>query len=237
MALLEVRGITKRFGGLVAVENFSFNVEKEEILGLIGPNGAGKTTAFNVVTGFYRPDSGTIRFKGEDITGLKPHEIAQKGIGRTFQITRVFRGITTLQNMLTPYPRVPEKLSDSKDRAVKILEFFDLIHLKNELAGNLSGGQQKLLELARASMFEPELYLLDEPFYGIHPALKNKIIDYIKIANERRGIVFVIVSHDIPSIMGTCEKIVVMSTGKKIAEGSPKGVRNNKGVIEAYLGV
>lgn len=235
--MIRVHNVTKEFGGVVAVENFSLKVKRGVLLGLIGPNGAGKTTLVNLISGFYRPDAGEIYFKNERISGLRPYEIARKGIGRTFQITRVFEEITCLENMLVPFTWRPEKLWSIKDRAIELLKFFGLFNLVDELAGNLSGGQQKLLELARVSMLDPEFFILDEPFYGIHPTLKNKIITNIRTMNDTYDKTFLIISHDMTSIMGTCKEIAVMNAGKLISLGSPEAIRNDERVIEAYLGV
>ncbi len=235
--MLQIKNLTKRFGGVVAVNNFSLNVKEGIILGLIGPNGAGKTTVINLITGMLSADAGEIFLKDKRIDGLKPHDIAQLGIGRTFQVTRVFRWITVLDNVCVARLWQPGNLSALKERAVELLKFFDLVHLKDEIAGNLSGGQQKLLDIARVSMLDPELFLLDEPFFGVHPVLKKKIIDSVKIMSKKMNKTFVIVSHDIPSIMGTCNKITVMNEGKLIAEGAPHVIRDDERVLEAYLGV
>lgn len=236
MEFLEVHNLTKRFGGVAAVQNISFCVKKAEILGLIGPNGAGKTTLINLICGSLKRDAGKIYFKGEAIEGLSPYKIAQRRIGRTFQITKVFRKMTTLENMMVPATWLSGKFQDFVERAFKFLEFFELMDLKDELAGNLSGGQQKLLELARASMMDPELLLLDEPFHGVHPTLKDKIIGYIKSTNKSLGKTFIVSSHDIPSIMGLCERLIVMNAGYVIATGAPKDIRRDEKVHEVYLG-
>jgi len=235
--ILRVTGLTKRFGGITAVDNVTLNVKQGEILGLIGPNGAGKTTLLNLICKLLDPDSGQIYFKNENISNLQPHQIALKGIGRTFQITRVFRKMTTLENMLVPATHFRETLGKLREKACELLNFFEILHLKDEFAENLSGGQQKLLEIARVSMLNPFIFLMDEPFYGIHTVLKSKILEKIRVMSEIQNKTFIIISHDIPSIMGVCREIVVMSGGRLIANGPPKEIRENKEVIEAYLGV
>ena len=234
--MLKIKNVTKRFGGVVAVNDVSLNVDKGEILGIIGPNGAGKTTLINLINGFLKPNAGEIYYKEERIDGMMPHEVVRKGIGRTFQITLVFRKLTVLENMLVTTTWRSEKESDSIKKAHELLNFFDLYHMRSELAGNLSGGQQKLLELAVASMLNPELFLLDEPFYGIHSVIKKKIIEDIETMNQAMGKTFAIISHDIPSIMTVCREVMVMNAGELIARGTPEDVRNDSRVIEVYLG-
>jgi len=234
--MLEVMNLTKRFGGLLAVNNLSLRLEKGTILGLIGPNGAGKTTVINTITGIYRPDSGSIHFKKERIDGLPIHETVRRGIGRTFQITELFRNLTVTQNMLVPATWQIKKLREPCKRADELLEFFELRHMKDEMAANLSGGQQKLLDLAVVSMLDPELLLLDEPFFGVHPVLKKKILDKVKVMHQEMGKTFVIISHDIATVMYCCESVVVMSAGEIIAFGTPNEIQKDERVIEAYLG-
>lgn len=236
--MLNVKNLKKHFGGVKAVDGVSLELEKGKIIGLIGPNGSGKTTIVNLITGMLRPDAGEIYFKNKRIDGLKPHEISQMGIGRTWQIFRVFAGITTLKNLFIPRVwRREEKLTDIEKSCIEALKSFDLYHMKDELGGSLSGGQQKLLDLARVSMLDPSLFLLDEPFYGIHPKIKGKIKDSIRTMNKEEDKTFIVISHDIPSIMEICERIVVLVSGKFIASGPPKEVRKNEKVIEAYLGL
>jgi ABC-type branched-subunit amino acid transport system ATPase component len=234
--MLQVRNVTKRFGGIVAVNDLTFSMEHETILGLIGPNGAGKTTMLNVITGLEKPDQGEIWYKGKRISGIAPHRIAQMGLVRTYQITRVFKDMSTLENLYVPMVWQRRKLTSPETRARELLESFNLWRLKDERAGNLSGGQQKVLELLQALMMKPETVVLDEPFYGIHPTLKKKFTDYLKMLNKEAGLSILIISHDIPTIMDICEKIVVMSCGTLIAEGPPDLIRNDQKVIEAYLG-
>ncbi len=234
--MLEVTNLTKRFGGVIAVNNLSMRVEKGTVLGLIGPNGAGKTTLVNTITGIFKPDSGTIYYKGERIDGLPVHEITRKGIGRTFQLTELFKNLDVIQNMLVPSTWQTKRNTPPQERAQELLEFFELTQMRDEMAKNLSGGQQKLLDLATISMLDPELLLLDEPFFGIHPVLKKKILDKIKIMHEEMGKTFVIVSHDIGTVMYVCKEVVVMNAGEVIATGTPAEIQNNVRVLEAYLG-
>lgn len=236
MSILTIRNLTKRFGGVVAVDDVSFKVREGTILGLIGPNGAGKTTLINLVTGMERPDAGQVFFKDKNVTGMEPHEIGRLGMSRTFQISRVFRGMTVLENLCVPRLWRGESLSSIKKKADEALKFFDLAHLKNELAGNLSGGQQKLCEMARISMMDLNLYLLDEPFVGVHVVIKKKILDSI-VSLNKMGKTFIIISHDIPDIMNTCDRVIVLNSGRLIADGRPEEIRDNQPVIEAYLGV
>lgn len=230
---LEVRNITKTFGSLRAVDDLSINVEEGRITGLIGPNGAGKTTLFNVITGVLRPDSGKVFFRGKDITHLKPYQIARKGIGRTWQIIRIFHKMTVMENLLTA---ANLKEGDEEKKAMQLLDFFGLIDDRDNYAGELSVGQQKILSIARILMFDPELMLLDEIAAGVNPTEQLKILDVIHELCDQRGKTFLIIEHDMDVIMGHCDKVICMNFGEKIAEGSCKEVQENEKVIEAYFG-
>lgn len=317
--LLEVEDLRKEFGGLVAVDGVSFEFERGTITGLIGPNGAGKTTTFNLISGFYRPDGGTIRFKGRDVKDVmqplpiedriwtaasastlgllglgvarvlygtspgvlgagaavgagvgvgvyygqsavnkrredfwpaRPYQMARAGMVRTFQITRELRELTVLENLLlAPQDQDGEQLhnailrrdkiardeSANRERAREILTLLDLDHLQDEEAGNLSGGQRKLLELGRVLMLDPDLVLLDEPVAGVNPALEERIMETIKSMRDE-GLGFCVVEHEMDVIMELSDTIVVMSEGKKLAEGTPEEVQEDEAVLEAYLG-
>ncbi|MBI3781360.1 MAG: ABC transporter ATP-binding protein [candidate division NC10 bacterium] len=231
--ILEVREVTKRFGGVTAVNHCSLAVQPGKIYGLIGPNGSGKTTLFNCITGLDRRDEGEIRFKDERIDGLKPHQVACRGIGRTFQIIRVFPELTALENLLV----VSRKggLAGNCQRAMELLEFVKLDRLQNEYAGNLSYGQQKLLEFIRVLMTDPELILLDEPAAGVNPTLLNDLLGAIRKLRVQ-GKTVLIVEHDMKVVMGLCEMVFVLDYGEKIAEGPPEVIQANERVMEAYFG-
>jgi branched-chain amino acid transport system ATP-binding protein len=249
--MLEVQRVDKSFGGLMAVCNCSLNVQEGSITGLIGPNGAGKTTLFNVITGYYKPDKGKIIFQGEEIAGLAPHQIFQKKIYRTFQITREFAQMTVLENlMLMPDQQMGEKIWNTwlraervrrqektlKEKALEVLEFVELIDLKDEYAGSLSGGQKKLLELARSMMAAPRMVLLDEPGAGVNPTLMRKLVANIIQLCEQKKITFFLIEHDMDLVMNLCNPVIVMSEGRKLAEGPPEEIRKDERVLEAYLG-
>jgi len=249
--MLEVINVEKSFGGLMAVCNCSLKVEEGSITGLIGPNGAGKTTLFNVITGHYKPDRGRIVFQEEAIDTLAPHQIFKKKIYRTFQITREFAQMTVLENlMLMPDRQIGEKIWNTlfrqgsvrgqekaiKEKALEVLEFVDLGDLADEYAGSLSGGQKKLLELARSMMAEPKMVLLDEPGAGVNPTLMQKLIAKIRQLCEEEKLTFFLIEHDMDMVMNLCNPVIVMSEGKKLAEGTPEEIKNNESVLEAYLG-
>ena len=249
---LQVRNLRKVFGGIVAVDDASFSVEAGTLTGLIGPNGAGKSTTFNCITGALKPTSGQVIFDGEDITGYRPEQVANRGLVRTFQIARALPEMTVLENlMLAPPDQAGEKLwrsvtpgardavvaqeSELREQVWETLEFFEIDHLAEEEAGNLSGGQRKLLELARALLTDPEMVLLDEPLAGVNPTLEEKILDRLhELAAE--GYAFLLVEHDIDVIMVHCERVVVMHQGQVLTSGDPEAVRSDERVIEAYLG-
>ncbi len=230
---LKISGVTKRFGGVTAVHDCSIELEANRIFGLIGPNGSGKTTLFNCITGLLPLDGGEIFFKGERINRLKPYQICQKGIGRTFQITRIFPEMTALENMAVVAQDGDDRQTVGK--ALDLLDFVGLLHLKDEYAGNLSFGQQKLLEFVRVLMTDPELILLDEPAAGVNPTLLTRLLDYIRSLREQ-GKTLLIVEHNMNVIMTLCEWIFVLDHGEKIAEGPPQEIQNNEQVIEAYFG-
>jgi len=236
MAFLEVDQVHKYFGGIPALQGVSLKVEKGKIHGVIGPNGAGKTTMFNVINGVYTPNEGRVIFKDRKITGLKPNKIASLGIGRTFQVARVFNEMTLMENMMVPL--IPRRVSKSKGKkkASELLEMAELIHLKDQLGVEISGGQKKLLEFMRTMMADPEVILLDEPFAGINPALIERLIEITFELNQTRGKTFLLISHDIPSIMKLCKNLTVLSAGTTIAEGESEKIRHDPAVIDAYLG-
>lgn len=240
--ILKTENLTKRFGGLTAVNGLSISIDEGEIRGIIGPNGSGKTTLMNLISGIYKATSGKIYLNGSRIDHLKPNVRTAKGIIRTFQIPKVFRNMTVLENMLVP------ALSDSQgDRykhhrkivfeAEELLAFVQLDHMKAQLAKNLSGGQNMLLQIARGFMVDPlRLYLMDEPFAGVNPKIKSVIMESIKQMNREKGVTFIIVSHEMPSIRRLCNRVSMIHEGSCIAEGSLEEVANIPAVIEAYIG-
>ncbi len=251
-ALLSVRDLVRTFGGLRAVDGCSFDVERGHITGLIGPNGAGKSTAGNAITGFTRADSGSVLFDGRAIARLPPHRIARYGLTRTFQITRELERMTVTDNMLAaPHnqlgegfwmglvspPAVRRQEADHYRRAVDLLRDFDLYTLRDDYAGTLSGGQRRLLELARAVMAQPTMLLLDEPFAGINPVLATRLSDYIETLCREKGIAFLIIEHNLALVERLCDRVIVMAEGRTLAVGTMTELRENKAVLDAYLGV
>jgi len=233
--LLEVQNLSKRFGGLQAVNNLNFQVKKGEILGLIGPNGAGKTTVFNLITGVYRPDGGVIKFREEDIAGLKPFTICTKGICRTFQIAQPFREMTSLKNVMIGAFSRTSYTEEAKNKAEEILSYVGLAEKKEILAKELTTIDQRRLEIARALATDPKLLLLDETMAGLNPKECDEAVSLIKKIRDG-GITIIVVEHVMRAIMSLSERIIVLDYGTKIAEGEPEEIRSNENVIEAYLG-
>ncbi|UTF55660.1 ABC transporter ATP-binding protein [Natronosalvus rutilus] len=232
--ILKTDSLVKTFGGLTAVDQLSFSVTEGEVAGLIGPNGAGKSTTFDLITGFHKPTSGSVSLKGKDITGGKPYKIATSGIGRTFQDTKPFGKLSVFENMLVP--QTPDVSGDDKiERANAIINKLDLNGVADENGEDLSGGQKKLLELARVLMLDPDLLLLDEPSAGVNPALMDDILDHIKALN-REGHTILVIEHDMTVIAELCDTVVVMSNGDAIAEGPFKEIQQDERVRNAYLG-
>jgi branched-chain amino acid transport system ATP-binding protein len=250
-AILEVHDLVKTFGGLIVLNHCSFQVRRGTITGLIGPNGAGKTTLFNVLTGFSKPDSGRVLFHGLDITGLPPHQIFHHRICRTFQIPREFRDMTVLENLMLITPgQIGERLwypwfhpalvrrqeAQIRDKALEVLTAVRLIGLREEYARNLSGGQKKLLELARTMMADPQLVLLDEPGAGVNPTLMDELAEYISHLARERGVTILLIEHDMDLVMRLCDPVIVLSEGRPLVEGSFETVAKDPRVLEAYLG-
>jgi branched-chain amino acid transport system ATP-binding protein len=230
--ILEVSSLVKRFGGVAAVNGVSLSLEAGRVYGLIGPNGSGKTTLFNCITGIERRDAGEVRFRGERIDGLPPHQVFHRGIGRTFQMIRVFPELTALENLLVV---TAGDLARARARAEELLGFVRLERLAGEYAGNLSYGQQKLVEFVRVLMTDPELILLDEPAAGINRTLVNEVLDAVRALRDR-GKTVLLVEHDMKVVMGLCETVFVLDHGEKLAEGPPGVIQTDERVIEAYFG-
>ena len=234
--LLSLQEVTKFFGGIAALDGFRLDVATGDMLGLIGPNGSGKTTLLNIIGGYYRADGGRILLSGERIDGRSPTWLARRGLGRSFQVTKVFRRLTVLENLLVPAlaaATVRRDTAESKARGV--LVDLNLTHLADARAETLSGGQGKLLEFGRIMMLDPRLVLLDEPFGGVHPELKAFMHERIRAWNAA-GVTIVLISHDMGSIFGLCDRVAVLSYGALIAEGAPDSVRKDPQVLDAYLG-
>jgi ABC-type branched-subunit amino acid transport system ATPase component len=230
--ILELHSVVKRFGGVAAVNGVSLALEPGRIYGLIGPNGSGKTTLFNCITGVDRADEGEIRFRGRRIDGLKPHRIFHLGIGRTFQVIRVFPELTALENLLVVTTTGYE---EARRRAEELLAFVKLERLAGEFAGNLSYGQQKLVEFIRVLMTDPEMILLDEPAAGVNRTLLNELLDAVRRLRDQ-GKTVLLVEHDMKVVMGLCETVFVLDHGEKLAEGAPGVIQADERVIEAYFG-
>jgi neutral amino acid transport system ATP-binding protein len=249
--LLRVEGVVKRFGGVRAVDDASFDVRSGSITALIGPNGAGKTTLFNVVTGFEHGERGAVVYDGRSIFGKPAFAIARRGLVRTFQITKALAAMPVIDNMTLAAPRQPgehvrglllharaarRREGAVRERAEHLLETFGLAQTRDDYAGTLSGGQRKLLELARVLMVEPRLVLLDEPMAGVNPTLGAKLLEHMHQLREREGTTFLLIEHDMDVVMGHSDRVVCMAQGRVIAAGDPEAVRNDPRVIDAYLG-
>ena len=242
MALLEIKGLKKSFGGIQAVNDCTFSVEEGAIASLIGPNGAGKTTVFNLVTGLLTLDAGQVLFKGKRINGLQPHQITRMGISRTFQITRDLQEMTVLENMVIQAQVKgffdmfgTSMLKEEEERAMDLLAFVGISHLAREKAKNLSYGQKKLMEFASVMMSEPRLIMLDEPASGVNPTLLESIVDRILQLNKK-GITFLIVEHNMDLVMKISNPVICMAYGTVLAQGMPQEIQDNPRVLEAYLG-
>ncbi len=249
--MIVIDDISKQFGGINAVDRCSFRIETGQVTGLIGPNGAGKTTLFNIIAGFIRPSAGRIWLDGVDITGLPPHRLFHRGLVRTFQIPREFGRMTVLENLMVVPPeqagenlfttwfgwqRVRRQESDLQARAEEVLERLKLIHLRDQLAVTLSGGQKKLLELGRTLMTDARVILLDEPGAGVNRTLLGDLMSFIEYLNRERGCTFCIIEHDLDLVTRLCDHVVVMAAGQVLTQGSMQEIKQNPEVREAYLG-
>ena len=236
MSLLEVKDITMQFGGLAAVADVSFVLNKGEILGLIGPNGAGKTTLFNVINGFYHPTKGDVYLKGKRVTNLRPHVLCKLGVARTFQVVKPLQRMTTLDNVIaSAFIRTKSK-KEAQELSLELLKFTDLYDDINVLSKGLPLGKRKRLEIARALATQPEIILLDEAFAGLNPTEINEQIEIVRKIRTEKGITILIIEHHMRVIMAISDRIVVLNYGQKIAEGTPSEIGHNPAVIEAYLG-
>lgn len=250
MTLLEIKGLTKLFGGVAAVNGLTFDVNEGEILSLIGPNGAGKSTVFNLITSYYKPTKGTVTFQGTDITTMKTHKVAHLGVVRTFQETNVYKDMTALRNVLIAnhlhcratdwghYVSSRQARDDEREvtrRSLELLEYFGLLPYKDELARSLPHGHLRALEIAMGMAADPKLLLLDEPFTGMNPEETDKAVEMVKGIRDR-GVTILLVEHDMRAVMGMSDRIVVINFGEKIAEGKPIEIQHSEVVIEAYLG-
>ena len=249
--ILEVRNLSKSYGGVKAVNNVTFSVNKGEIVGLIGPNGAGKTTSFNVIAGAEKPTNGEVFLNGEKVTGRSTEQLYHRGLLRTFQLSQEYPKMTTLENLMVACKNqigenilmnwlnskgVISRETEVIKKATETLDFLGLSHVSDELAGNLSGGQKKLLELGRTMMADAKLILLDEPGAGVNPTLMQKIGDMIIELNQKRGYTFCLIEHDMQLIERLCHRIIVLAEGRILQEGSMEEIRNNAKVVDAYFG-
>lgn len=249
--ILSLRNVRRYFGGIKAVDDVSFDVAPNRITGLIGPNGAGKTTLFNLISGFYNPDVGEIYFQEERIDGLSLHRTFHKGLCRTFQISRELKLMTVLENVMLVtsgqqgerlwrtwfFPKMVKKQErELRDKALQSLESVGLLHLKNEYAGNLSGGQKRLLELARTMMASPTMILFDEPGAGVNPSERKTLADRIRQLVKEQAVTVLLIGHEMELVMDVCDPIIVLDRGKVLTEGTPEQVRGDKRVLEVYLG-
>lgn len=236
MSLIEVRNVSKQFGGLAALTDVSFVLNKGEILGLIGPNGAGKTTMFNVINGFYPPTKGDVLLKGEMVSNLKPHVLCKLGVARTFQIVKPLQRMSTLDNVIASAFIRSKTKAQAEEIAVEVLKFTNLYDDRNLISKSLPLGKRKRLEIARALATQPEIILLDESFAGLNPTEINEQIEIVNKIRTERGITILIIEHHMKVIMSISDRIVVLTYGQKIAEGTPSEIGHNPLVIEAYLG-
>lgn len=250
MTLLAVDGLRRSFGSLVAVDGVTFEIEPGELVGLIGPNGAGKTTTFNCISSVLESDAGTVTFDGADVTGLPPYELARRGLVRTFQRTRELSTMTVEENMLLPALDHPgerawhavgrtdaseRRETEARERAMELLDVFDIDSMASEYAGNLSGGQRKLLELARSLMLEPKMLMLDEPFAGVNPSLTNEIVEHVEALNED-GLTLLVIEHELETLTELVDRLIVLADGQVLATGTPAEIMEHEEVIDAYLG-
>jgi ABC-type branched-subunit amino acid transport system ATPase component len=235
--------LTRRFGGILAVDCCSISVERGKITGLIGPNGSGKTTLFNLITGVYEPDDGQVYLNGDKVTGIRSSELCHRGLSRTFQITRLFWELSVLENMIVPVRHLgfrsligPGMQRAEEERGIELLKRVGLEHLMHQPARKLSFGQQKLLEFAAILMSDPEFVMLDEPAGGVNPTMIRFLMKLIRSLNQEKGITFLVVEHNMPFVMELCHHIIVLDQGRKIAEGPPQIIQSDPAVLDAYLG-